>query len=139
ISAPLLDPLAMQAVGVGHDPYSVSSVGGSDVSSSQHSPFCIIPHLGQVPKNTSKPSSSERWGVLHEDAARSYFANGSPHLAPQSGAFAVDSLSLSSNADVLARKASRYHINNSSPRFSVKGCDVVPDWEWIETSVILSG
>jgi hypothetical protein len=37
----------------------------------------------------------------------------------------------------LAREASRNHINNSSPRFTVKSSHVIPNRERRETSVVL--
>jgi hypothetical protein len=39
----------------------------------------------------------------------------------------------------LAWKAARYNVNNSSPRSSVKGLNVIPYRESRENAVILSG
>jgi hypothetical protein len=46
---------------------------------------------------------------------------------------------VSSGANVLAGKASRYNVNNSAPRLSVKGAYVIPNRERRENFVILSG
>jgi len=73
----------IELVGVGHNPDPVSLVRSAGMVSAQHSPARIIPHLGQIPENNSKPPSSEHWRVLHENVARSYFANDAGHVLPQ--------------------------------------------------------
>ena len=51
-----------QADGVGsHNPDPVSTVRCAGMSSSQHSPSRIKPHLGQVSENSMKPPRSEHW------------------------------------------------------------------------------
>ena len=60
-------------------------------------------------------------------------------MSPHSAALSVDPCALSGRADVLAREAARYHVNNASPWPSVEGLNVIPDREGIEASVILSG
>jgi hypothetical protein len=45
---------------------------------------------------------------------------------------------VSGNANILAGKAARNHVNNSPPRFSVKGANIIPDRERVENAVILS-
>jgi hypothetical protein len=107
--------------------------------SAEHSPARIIPHRSQVSENTSKPSRSEDWGVFHERESRSNLANDSGHFSPQPASFPVDSFSGSGRADVLTREAARHDIHQTTPRSSVEGCDVVPDWEGFEASVVLSG
>jgi len=105
----------------------------------QHSPFRIVPHRGQVAEYGSKPPPSKRWGVLHEHVAGSYCANDPSHFRPKPGSFASDSCALAGDADVLAGKAARYHVNTASPRPSVKGANVIPNRERREKAVILSG
>jgi hypothetical protein len=39
----------------------------------------------------------------------------------------------------LTGKAARYDINNASPRFSIKGANVIPNRERREKAVVLSG
>ena len=90
------------AIGVGHNPDSIPSVRGANVVRSQHSPFRIIPHRGQVSENSSKPARSEHWGVFHEDESGSYFANDPGHVVPHSRPCAVDSGAFACCADVLA-------------------------------------
>lgn len=70
--------------GVGQDPHSFSLMRRTGVACSQHSPSRIVPQRGQVAENASKSARSEHWGVLHEDEARSYFANDAGHLRPES-------------------------------------------------------
>lgn len=43
------------------------------------------------------------------------------------------------NGDILAREAPRNHVNSSFPRPSIKGANVIPNWEGWEKSFILSG
>ena len=68
----------------------------------------------------------------------SYFTNDPRHLAPESAFLSVDACAFSGGADVLAGKASRNDVNTSSPRLSVKGCDVIPDGKRFQASVVLS-
>ena len=105
----------------------------------QHHPFRIIPARGQVSKNTSKPASSEHWGVFHKDVLRSYLANNPVHFPPESRAGAINAGTFTCRADVLAREASRYHVNKAAPWSSVKGAYVIPNRERREKAVILSG
>lgn len=107
------------------------------MDSAQHSPSRIIPQLGQVSENTSKPSRSEHWRVLHEDEARSNFTDDSGHLHPHPASLALDSGSLAGGADVLTGKPARNHVNNPPPRSSVKGANVIPNRERRENAFIL--
>jgi hypothetical protein len=70
---------------------------------------------------------------------RQYFADDSRHVFPHTASPAFDSGSFSSGGDVLAREASRHHINNASPWPSVEGLNVIPDRERLEAAVVLSG
>ena len=106
---------------------------------SEHSPFRIVPHLGQVSEYNSKSPRSEYWAVLHEDVSRSYLANDPRHVLPHPAPFPCDPCASSGTADVLAREASRYHVNKSAPRGSVKGLNVIPNRERREKAFILSG
>jgi hypothetical protein len=106
---------------------------------SQHSPSRIIPQRGQVSENTSKPTRSEDWRVLHKHAARSYFADDSGHFHPEPATSAVDSLSFASRADVLAWEATADDIDRAAPGLAVKGPDIVPDREVGQVSVSLAG
>lgn len=111
----------------------------ADIGSAQHSPSRVIPERGQVTEDSSESASNESWAVFHEDVARSNLANDASELGPEAGAFAVDACALAGDADVLAGKAARNHVNNSSPRSSVKGPNVIPNRERREKAVILSG
>ena len=114
-------------------------MGRAGVTRSEHTPARIVPQRGQVSEYTSKPPRSEHWGVFHEDVEGSYFANDASHLGPHAGAGTVDSCALAGGADVLARKASRHHVNTASPRSSVKRSHVIPDRKRGQASVVLAG
>ena len=81
-------PVSFQslAVGVGHDPNSVSLVWCANVGSRYAMPFRIIPDLGQVSENSAKPLSvipaKQHCDVLHERDCGSSFANNSDQFAP---------------------------------------------------------
>jgi len=105
---------------------------------SQHSPFRIEPHRGQVSKHGSESSKSEHWGVFHEHETGSYLANNPCHFPPQAGALAVDACALACGADVLAWESARNNVNSASPRSSVKGSNVIPDRERRKNSIVLS-
>jgi hypothetical protein len=126
------------ANGVGNNPDSETAVIESGVVRSQHAPFRIEPHLGQIPKNSVKPPKSEHWAVLHKCASWSYLANDPLKFSPESASLPVETVAGSCCADVLARKPSRYHVNNSSPWLSVEGTNIIPNGERWKVSFILS-
>lgn len=127
-------------VGVGsNEPKPVTLMRGTDIGSSQHSPPAVIPERGQVTENSSEPPSNEGWAVFHEDEAGSNFAHDPRHVSPHPAALAVNAGALAGNADILAREATRNHVNNSAPRVSVKGPNVIPNRAGREKAVILSG
>jgi hypothetical protein len=126
------------AVGVGsNEPDSVSLVGSSDMARSQHSPPRIVPHRGKITEDHGKPSANKERAVFHEDEAGSNFADDARHLSPQSAPRSGDTGSTSGSGDVLAREASRHHVNTASPWSSVKGLHIIPNRERREKSVIL--
>jgi hypothetical protein len=130
-------PVSMQT-GVGSNPDTFAEVVRANVGRTEHSPFRIEPEFGQVPENSSKSPSSEHWRVLHVDALRSNLANDPGHLKPEPASRTIQAVSAAGDTDVLAGKAARYHVNNSSPRGSVKGADVRPNREKREASIGLS-
>jgi hypothetical protein len=60
-------------------------------------------------------------------------------VLPHTASLSFDACSFSGGADVLAREASRHHINTASPWASVEGLNVIPDRERVEASVVLPG
>jgi hypothetical protein len=66
------------------------------------------------------------------------FKNNPRHLFPKSASFPVKPSPFTGNRDVLAREAARNHVNNSAPRLSVKGANIIPNRERRENPVILS-
>ena len=125
--------------GVGIDPHPFTLVSCSSVRSGKHSPDSIIPQSGQVSENDAKPPKSESCRVFHDDVARSNLANDSGHFTPESAMLAVESLTSSDHANVLAREAARDDIHQSTPRFAVEGSDIIPDREVRQASVVLAG
>jgi hypothetical protein len=103
-----------------------------------NSPPRIKPHLGKISKHSTESANNNRWAVFHEHESRSNLANDSDHLGPEAAFFAVDAPAFAGNRYVGARKTARNHVNNSSPRFSVKGSHVIPDGKRLQASVVLS-
>jgi len=124
---------------VGNNPNPLAQMGRADIGSSQHSPSRIKPQRGQVSEDGAKSANNEHWRVFHEDESGSYFADDSRHFHPESAAFSSDAGPFAGCGYVLARKPARYHVNNASPRSSVKGANFIPNRERREQSVILSG
>jgi hypothetical protein len=112
-------------------------VRSTGIVRSEHAPFRIVPHRGQVTEHSIKSSKSEGWRVFHEDESRSNLANDPRHVSPHAGSLSVDSSAFACDADVLARESSRHHVNTASPWSSVKGLHVIPNRERREKSVIL--
>jgi hypothetical protein len=81
--------LLPHTVGVGHanDPDPLALMGGAHVVRTEHTPFRIVPHRGQVTEDDVKSAKSEGWAVFHEDEGRSHFANDAGELAPKSRPF----------------------------------------------------
>jgi hypothetical protein len=130
---PLRHPL-----GVGSKyPDSVSEMRGADTGRSQHSPFRIEPHRGQVCKNSSEPPRSEHWAVFQEDSSRFNLVNDPSALTPQSAALVIEPGALAGRTDALAGEPRRYHVNMPVPRSSVKTCNVRPNRERAEASIVL--
>jgi hypothetical protein len=103
-----------------------------------NSPPRIKPHLGNISKHSTESANNNRWAVFHEHESRSNFANDSGHFGPEAAFFAVDAPAFAGNRYVGARKSARNHVNNSSPRLSVKGSHVIPDGKRFQASVVLS-
>jgi len=123
---------------VGQYPDSLSLVVCANGIRSQHSPFRIEPHLGQVSKDGSESAKSEHWGVFHEHVAGSYLANNAGHFPPEAGAFSIEAGTLTCDTDVLAREAARNHVNHSAPRSPVESANVIPDRERAKNSIVLA-
>ena len=86
---------ASDALGVGNNPNPVASVGRSGVNRSEHSPFRIVPHFGQVSKNGSESSRNEKGAVFNQDPFWLNLANDPCHFAPQARSFSRNPGSLS--------------------------------------------
>lgn len=83
-------------------------------------PDRIIPALGQLSENGSKPPIKERWAVFHDAEIDSQFANESEKLTPKSGAVTVETggtFSSRGPADVLTRETAGKHPNASDSVF----------------------
>jgi hypothetical protein len=125
-------------LGVGSDnPDAVALVGESDAGSFEHTPARIEPQRGQVPENDAESAASESCAVFHEHVAGSNFTHDSRHFSPEAGSLAFDAGAFPGRADVLAREASRNHVNNSRPRSSVKAAHVRPNRERFDASIVL--
>jgi hypothetical protein len=111
---------------------------GSGVSGSEHTPLRIEPHRGQVGEHSVESPKSEGWRVLHEHPSWLNLANHPRELVPESAPLAVDSGVLSGDADVLAGKPARNHVNNASPGPSVEGTNIIPNGERWQVAFILA-
>ena len=105
---------------------------------SEHTPARIVPHCGKVGEDEFKPSRFEGRTVFNKCKLRTYFGDNSGKVFPESAAGSGDADASSGNADVLARKASRHHVNTACPLGAVECSNVVPNREWKEAPVILS-
>lgn len=103
----------------------------------KHIPSRISPATGNVCENSAKVSvNNERWDVLQESVSRSYFAKYSCDLWPHISVV-IFSVPIAGSAERLARKPSGNDIDSTTPRASVKGSHVIPDWELVKVSVSL--
>ena len=123
-------------VGVGQNEDPLSAVRRSNVGRSEHAPFRIEPHAGQVPENDVNASNKQGPNVLHEDEPGSHLANDPRVLTPQPGARPVDDSGAAPGAaDVLAGESANDEIHASAPRATIEGADVRPDRRLIQPTV----
>jgi hypothetical protein len=108
------------------------------VGSGYNSPATIIPHRGKITNDSHPSAKSERWRVFNEHDTGSNVANDSGLFSPESGFFVVKPASIAGHADAFTGETSNHSVNQSSPRFSVKGSHVIPDWELRQDSVSLT-
>jgi hypothetical protein len=93
-------------------------------------PLRVVPERDQVSENSSHSPVKQSCDVLHDDVSRSYLANNSSELSPQSGSLAVESGSGSGDGDVLTREAAADEVDGyaiGSESRSGKSSNVVID------------
>jgi hypothetical protein len=110
-------------------------VRGTNGGRSETTPLRIEPERGKPFENCSESASSEHWGVFSKNIDRLHFFNDSQHLKPQAGTLASQASAFTGRTYVLARETSRNHVNNSSPRLSVKTRHVSPYRERFKASI----
>lgn len=78
---------------------------GANFGSGQARPPCIIPARGQVPENGSEPTRNNSGDVFQEEEFGSYSIGDAQDLPIKSGAFPVDPIASTGNANILARES----------------------------------
>lgn len=109
-------------IGEGDNPDAIPSDCAANSGSRYAMPFRTEPDLGQVAKNSAKPSprlstraSKQVCDVLHDEEGRSYFANQSDNFRPESAPGSFRNPSLTSRcANVLAREPAADDIDGNS-------------------------
>lgn len=102
-----VEPYAV-AVGVGRigeDEDAVPLVRGAEGGSREAIPLRVVPERGQLSENDSEPPSKESCGVLHDEDARSKFANDAGDLEEKGGSLASESGSSPGGTEILAGEA----------------------------------
>ena len=90
-------------------------MGRTQIGCGYNLPFRIIPDLGKIADNSSKPSMKEHWYVLNECVAGSYSANEPEHFKPKTRPFTLYTLPFTGRTDVLTGKAASKQINIIKP------------------------
>jgi hypothetical protein len=121
--------VASHAVGVGHKKEAFSNVRGTKRRCGYNLPFRIIPVRGKPSEDSVESPISESWYVFHDDVLGSNSANDPRELPPEPASLAVESVSLSGEADIRARKSAAQNLDWRRPsaisvRRSVKGSDI---------------
>jgi hypothetical protein len=115
-------------LGVGNDEDSVSTVDGSDIFSSIHSPSNTIAHFGQVIDHSTEESSrlgrEETGDVFTQKPSGLHLAQDSDDFSPEV-TLITRRLTLSSKGVGLTREARRDEVDCSSEFKSIESCDVV--------------
>ena len=138
-SAGYAPSLALWAVGVGKNEYSLPDVLRSFLVGRKHTPLSRVPDLGQVLNDDAQAEGREKWRVLREHSAWLDFSNDSSVLLPKAATRARNSNCVCVGcADVLAGESPTDSVNVSAPRLPIEGCDIIPDWESRQDSVALS-
>ena len=123
---PLFEVPPVSACGVGQQEDPLALVRGADSGSGKHAPDRIIPELGQSPKKVGGSESNKPLDVLHEDEARSHFANGSDKVLAQVP-LVLEAALLSCDAPRLAWDSRSDAIHDSTPRAAVEGRGICPN------------
>jgi hypothetical protein len=100
----------------------------TDIVCSKHSPSCIEPCFGQRPENFGEVAAiKQTWDVLQECVTASHIANTLDRLRPLVPfvVLALFDFLLSCNAEWLAGKACRNHIDIALVFFSCTGLNEV--------------
>lgn len=103
-----------EALGVGHKPESVSLVGRTNGASRYAVPLRIVPERGQVSEYTAHSSIKQRCNVFHDDELRSYFANKSGVLGPETTTTAFNPLPTTGIRNVLAGEPATDGVNTNA-------------------------
>jgi len=127
-------------VGVGQNPESFASVRGTHIVCSEHTPSRIEPCFGQRSEDFAEVSRiKQTWDVLQERVSGSNIANTLDRLRPLVPFVVLASL-LACNAEWLAGKACRNHVDKARVFFRCTGLDEVvnvsEDWGFIEEAVL---
>jgi hypothetical protein len=129
-------------VGVGSEkPKPLSFVRKPAIVSAESCPSTNVPALGKRSNDLCEALGFEFWRVLPPNKFGLHFVDDAQVLKPQSAFASVNSFAAPhcpGEADVNAWKPARYHVNNSTPRSAVEGCNVIPNWKRSKDSVILS-
>jgi hypothetical protein len=102
---------ASKLVGVAHDPDSVPLVRCANGSSGYRVPFRIKPERREAAEDFVQSSSAKGCNIFNDDVPRLRFFDESVELIPETGSFARESGSESSDTDILARESSAYNVN----------------------------
>jgi hypothetical protein len=127
------------AVGVSQYPESFTSVRGTHIVCSEHTPSCIEPCFGQRSEDFAEVSRiKQTWDVLQQRVSGSNIANTFDRLRPLVP-FVFFAPAFSRNAKWLAGKACRNHIDIALVFFRCTGLDevvnVAKDWGFVEEAV----
>jgi hypothetical protein len=108
----------------------------TDIQGPEHSPFRIIPHLGQIPEKAVESPNREEGRVFQQYESRARLANNSQERGVI--VLADETTSVAGGTDALAGYSCADDINPSPPRSGVESNDIVPYWESGQDSVPLA-
>jgi hypothetical protein len=122
---------AFAALGVGHDPDAVPSVGRAKGGSGNTVPLTVMPDRSEPPEHFVQSAIAKGDNVFDDRPARADFGDEAEHFEPQAGTGASKAPAASGNTDILAGETAADRVNGNSVCFQTAGAelsDIIVNW-----------
>lgn len=122
-------------VGVGQEPDTLAAVWCANGGRGEQTPFRIEPEFGKVGEDVREPVSNKLGDVLQEHESRFHVSNDPGNVWPDPSDV-IDTETLPSGRERLARETGSDDIHSATPRSTVEGAQVIPDRSLIQVRFV---